>query len=232
MLNTMYIVNRNAPTASFSGLSVEEIDVHIRIKKYGSFTLPWGISPSYDLQVIPRAGFQERWYNPCGANGTPVLLISASREAIFNLFLDLAGFLGKTVDTILETSHRRIDSDNRHRRLDGQHIDIVAEDSDLPVLLSALTDFEELLVDDGCTGIAIADLKKHIELQFDEHKMLFFHGWSKFRRKILSLMSEYKIPQIPAEKQKCFVVDAEHAHSTHRRFAEEFEALKIRLGAN
>ena len=47
---------------------------------------------------------------------------------------------------VLETSHNR----------EGRgHVDLYREHIDLPVLKSILCDYEDLLLNDGCTGIAV-----------------------------------------------------------------------------
>lgn len=217
--------------SSFLGLSKEEIEVHLKIKKYGDFMLTNGISPSYDLKVVPRAGFQERWYIPCNPDRSLALIISASKESLFSLFVDLSSLLSSVVAVILETSHNR-KTKNHYRRFDRRHRDTIIEEFDLPVLLSALWDFEELLTDDGCTGIGLIDPEKRVELLFDEHKLLLFYNWQMLKREILAVLAEYKIAQIPKEEKRCFVTDAEHIHESSEAFVQRFKELKVRLGAD
>ena len=56
------------------------------------------------------------------------------------------------------------------------HVDLYREHIDLPVLKSILYDFEELLLNDGCTGIAVLNPHMPLEVQFDEHKLLIAYG--------------------------------------------------------
>src|SRR5690606_9274595 len=97
----------------------------------------------------------------------PVLMASASNEILFELFMDMLDPLGMEVDVVLETSHAR---------QGGGHDDLYREHIDLPVLKSILWDFEDLLLNDGCTGIAVLNPRTPQEIQFDEHKLLTAYG--------------------------------------------------------
>src|SRR4029077_4178912 len=97
----------------------------------------------------------------------PVLMGAASKPYLFETFMDLLDPLGFEVDVVLETSHNR---ENRG------HLDLYREHIDLPVLKSILWDFEDLLMNDGCTGIAILNPGMPQEVQFDEHKLLIVYG--------------------------------------------------------
>ena len=44
------------------------------------------------------------------------------------------------------------------------------------MLKSILWDYEDLLVNDGCTGIAVLNPGVPQEIQFDEHKLLIVYG--------------------------------------------------------
>src|SRR5262249_51637287 len=46
----------------------------------------------------------------------------------------------------------------------------------LPVLMSPFCDFEDLLLNDGCTGVAVVAVGRRIEVQLDEHKLLFVYA--------------------------------------------------------
>ncbi len=69
-------------------------------------------------------------------------MAAASREKLFELFIECLELLGEEVDVVLETSHLQ------HPR--RQHEDLYREHIDLPVLTSILWDFEDLLMNDGC----------------------------------------------------------------------------------
>ena len=81
--------------------------------------------------------------------------------------MDLLDPLGTVVDVVLETSHNR--DSNGHQDLYREHID-------MPVLNSILWEYEDLLLNDGCTGIAVLNPGIPQEVQFDEHKLLIVYG--------------------------------------------------------
>jgi len=44
--------------SSFDQLSEADLEAHLGVARYGSFTLTDAIRPSYDLQVVPRQGYR------------------------------------------------------------------------------------------------------------------------------------------------------------------------------
>ena len=154
--------------SSFESLTEEQLEVHLGVARYGDFLLTGAIRPSYDLQVVPRQGYRHDVYRDEESRASvPVLMGAASSEHLFEVFMDLLDPLGSEVDVVLETSH------NRQRR---GHLDLYREHIDMPVLKSILWDYEDLLVNDGCTGIAILNPGIPQEVQFDEHKLLIVYG--------------------------------------------------------
>jgi hypothetical protein len=142
----------------------DKLTAHLEVERYGDFLLTDAIRPSLDLQVVPRQGFRVDVYrDPKSKLRVPVLAAAVSREALFDVFLELLDPLGEVVDVVLETSH---DSTR------GRHRDLYREQIDLPVLKSCFCDFEELLLNDGCTGVAVISASGPLEVQFDEHKLL------------------------------------------------------------
>lgn len=204
-------------SSSFSSLSGDELEAHMGVFRYGVFDLTDAVRPSYDLQVVPRQGFRHDSYvDPKTNQQVPVVMAAASRERLFDLFLDLLDCLGTEVDVVLETSHH---GDT------GNHQDFYREHIDLPVLKSILYDFEELLLNDGCCGIAILNPAKQQEIQFDEHKMLLCYGLPlEGYEKVLIEHDVYPDPSIR------FISEAEHVHSSTDKFAREFERLQNSLG--
>ena len=203
--------------SSFRNLSEAELDAHMSIARYGDFTLTDAVRPSYNREIIPRTGFRHEWYvdQDSGAR-IPVLMSSVTREKLFDTFLSLLDPLGETVDVVLETSH---DKNN------GQHTDLYREQIDMPVLQSILYDFEDLLMDDGCCGIAILNPRKPMEVQLDEHKLLFVYG-----RENGDYERAFKDNQIARIEDLRFVTEAEHVHSSSDEFQQRFEQLCYQLG--
>ncbi len=134
-------------SGSFDQLSEGQLESHLEINRYGDFLLTDAVRPSYDLKVVPIQGYRHDTYVDAETKArVPVLMISVSREDLFETFMDLLDPLGASIDVVLETSHDR----NR-----GGHTDLYREHIDMPVLKSTLYDFEDMLIDDGCTGVAV-----------------------------------------------------------------------------
>jgi hypothetical protein len=203
--------------SSFEHLSEEELEAHLGVDRYGHFALTDAVRPSYDLQVVPQQGFRHDVYHDeeAGAD-VPVLMAAASHEILFELFMELLEPLGDEVDVVLETSHQR---DRRG------HVDLYRDHIDLPVLKSILWDFEDMLLNDGCTGIAVLNPFTPQEVQFDEHKMLIVYGQplSGFER----ILESRRVHRNDALK---FITEAEHVHSSSDAYYRQFDELKMRLG--
>ncbi len=203
--------------SSFGNLTEDQLETHLRIARYGNFTLTDAVRPSYDLQVVPQAGFRHDNYRDEESGiEIPVLMAAASREVVLDLFFELLDPLGHEVDVVLETSH-----DCEH----GGHEDLSREAIDLPVLKSILMDYEDLLVDDGCTGIAVLNPGIPMEVQFDEHKLLIAYGSDL--GELEQVFDEF---DVPCHEDLRFITEAEHVHSSSEEFIERFEQLKYDLG--
>ena len=203
--------------SSFARVDEDELETHLRIARYGSFMLTDAVRPSYDLKVVPRAGFRHDEYKDSDTGvAIPVVMGAASKEILRDLFFDLLEPLGEVVDVVIETSH-----DCEH---DG-HNDLVREGIDMPILKSVLYDYEELLLDAGCTGIAVLHPGIPLEVQFDEHKLLIAYGQglSEFER----IFAKYNVG---CHEDIRFVTAAEHVHSSTEKFREQFHQLEYDLG--
>lgn len=206
-----------AGSSSFERLSEEELETHLGIIRYGDFLLTDAIRPSYDLQVVPRQGFRHDVYRDEQTRATvPVLMASATSPKLFELFLDLLEPLGNEVDVVLETSHHR---DSRG------HTDLYREHIDMPVLKSILCDYEDLLLDDGCTGIAVLNPNIPLEVQFDEHKLLIVYG-----QELKPFEEILRRHNVSCHDHMKFITEAEHVHSSSDNFYQKFEELKSCLG--
>jgi hypothetical protein len=207
----------NRPPSSFEQLSEEELETHLAVAKYGNFMLTDAIRPSYNLDVVPRAGFRHDFYHDDQSKTkVPVLMASVTAKDLFETFIDMLDPLGPVVDVVLETSHT---NDNKG------HTDLYREHIDLPVLKSILYDYEELLTQDGCTGIAVLNPNIPLEVQFDEHKLIIAYGHD---------LSEFETilrdRHLPNDEQMKFITEAEHVHSSSDTFARQFDELKVLLG--
>src|SRR5260370_1381470 len=158
----------DTPTVKVPNVTSEQLTAPFRDAPYGTFRLSDAVRPSPAFAVVPREGYRRETYrDPAGRIEVPVLAAAASCEKLFDLFLDLLAPLGPTVDVVLETAHRTGGAGHR---------DLLRPGIDLPVLQSHLVDFEDLLVNDGCTGVAVLSAAGPMEVQFDEHKLLIVYA--------------------------------------------------------
>ena len=169
------------------------------------------------VPVVPRQGYRCEMYKDQRAGvQMPVVAAAVSAEALFDVFLSLLEPFPEVVDVVLETSH---DTDG------STHQDLSREQIDLPVLKSYLCDYEELLLNDGCTGIAVISASGPMEVQFDEHKLLVVYArdLKPFERILMDA-------GVLLDDQLKLITEGEHMHSTDPRYASEFDQLCYRLG--
>jgi len=204
-------------TSSFERLGEEELEAHLGVSRYGDFALTEAVRPSYDLQVVPSQGYRHDAYrDEQNRTSVPVLMAAVSSEGLFDAFLDLLDPLGSVVDVVLETSH------NRNR---AGHTDLYREHIDVPVLKSVLCEYEDLLLNDGCAGLAVLNPGIPQEVQFDEHKLLIVYG-----EELEPFEEILQQRRVRCDDQLKFITEAEHVHSSSDHFAGQFEELKTRLG--
>ena len=155
---------------------------------------------------MPKQGYRHDFYiDEETKTKVPVLMAAASREILFDIFMELIEPLGGEVDVVLETSHNRESAG---------HTDLYREHIDLPVFKSMLWDFEDLLMNDGCTGIAVLNPQIPQEVQFDEHKLLIVYG--KPLRGLRSRSSRRF--GVRRDDQMKFITEAEHVHSSSDKY--------------
>lgn len=205
------------PTNSFDSVTDEQLAAHLQINQYDEFQLTDAVRPAMDLKIKPCQGYRHDTYidEESGAK-VPVIMAAASREKLFPLFMQLIQRLGTTVDVVLESSHSRAE---------GGHIDLYREHIDMPVLTSVLWDFEDLLLNDGCTGIAVLNPNTPQEIQFEEHKLLIVYG---------SPLEPYEFTLeqsgVLENQGMKFITEAEHIHSSSDEYADRFFELRTALG--
>jgi hypothetical protein len=193
------------------------MEAHLARSRYGRCTLTEAIRPGWQLDVVPQAGFRHDAYvDPRTGARMPAVIAAVSSEDLFATFLDLLEPLGDTCDVVLESSH---DSATERRELTREGVERL-------VLESMLWEYEDLLLNDGCTSIAVMHPHQSLEVQLDEHKLLVV----------------YAQPRIPFERvlrdrglerndRIRFISQGEHLHTSHARHARQFEELATRLGA-
>jgi hypothetical protein len=200
-----------------SDQSSSQASNHLLRTRYGSFWLTDAIRPSAELEIVPEEGFRIDTY--CDARNrlaVPLLAAAVSREKLFDLFLSVLEPLGDVVDVVLETSH----SSGR-----GRHRDITRDGIDLPVLMSHFCDFEDLLLHDGCTGVAVISRREAIEVQFDEHKSLLIYAAD------LSPFAEiFRSARVKRNDRLRLLSEGVHLHQSDPRHRSSFRELCWRLG--
>lgn len=198
-------------------MNSERLAPHLHVDHYGDFTFTEAVRPGPGLPVLPREGYRMEVFRDRELKvRMPMLSAAVSAERVFDTFLALIEPVGDLVDVVLESSHNRDNDD--HRDLRRSHID-------LPVLMSHICEFENLITNDGCTGIAVLARNRPIEVQFDEHKLFHIYAPSlkPFRRVLKSL-------GIRRRKALPLICEGEHLHHTTEEFADEFRQLCLRVG--
>ena len=143
------------------------------VESVGAFEFTDAVRPGKQASLSLQQGYRREMFRSKSRNmELPMILAAATKDVLFDLFLDLMVPLGKLVDCVLETSHSHGD---------GSHEDLYREKIDLPVLKSTLYDYESLILNDGCTGVAVVNTKKQLEVQLDEHKMLMIYERDKIQ---------------------------------------------------
>lgn len=195
----------------------EELELLLSIDSYGDFQLSDAVRPSFNANIQPSQGYRHDVYvDEESGREIPVIMAAASRDILFQLFMQLIHRLGPSVDVVLESSHEHSSSG---------HTDFYREQIDAPVLTSALWDYEQLLTHDGCTGIAVLNPETPQEIQFDEHKLLIIYGspLEPF---------EYLLEShgLPCRSDMQFITEAEHIHTSSQDYLERFNQLRTQLG--
>jgi hypothetical protein len=185
------------------------------------FVLTDAVRPAAGQAITPTEGYRlETYRGRATRTGTPLRIpavaAAVSRERLFDVFLSLLEPLGEVVDVVLETSHNT--TADRHRDLRRSHIDT-------PVLASYLCEFEDLLVNDGCTGVAVIATGRPMEVQFDEHKLLLCYARNRkpFRRLLRSA-------GVPRRRDLHLISEGAHLHHSTAEYARQFRDLALRLG--
>ena len=203
--------------SSFEDVSESQLEQHLSIARYGSFLLTDAVRPAFNLEVVPSAGCRRDVYrDPETSIDVPVLMAAQTRERLFDLFISLLDPLGDEVDVVLETSHETEC---------GKHQDLYREHIDLPILKSTLYDYEDLLINDGCTGIAVLNPRIPMEVQFDEHKLLIMYGHDL--EPFEDVLDEHRIGVSDTIR---FITESEHVHSSSEDYVRQFEELRYQLG--
>lgn len=198
-------------------MNPDPLAAHLLVNRYGDFALTDAVRPALGVPVRPREGYRVEVYRDRASRlRLPTLTASVSAEKLFDVFLELLAPLGETVHVVLECSHGSNSDD--HTDLRRNHIDRA-------VLESHFCDFEELLLNDGCTGVAVMAARRPLEVQFDEHKQFTVYAPDlKPFRKVL------RANGVPRRKLLPLMSEAEHLHHSTDDQAEQFRQFALRVG--
>ena len=123
----------------------KDLAAHLARNRYGRFTLTEAIRPGWQLDVVPQAGYRHDAYvDPTTGARLPALVAAVSSEELFETFMELLEPLGDTCDVVIESSHES----------EAGVVESTREGIERLVLESLLWDFEDVLLHDGCAGIA------------------------------------------------------------------------------
>ena len=198
-------------------MNADPLAAHLQVSRYGSFTLTDAIRPALDVPIRPRQGYRVEVFRDRSNNfRLPTLAASVSAENLFDAFLSLLEPLGDVVHVVLESSHGA--TADRHTDLRRNHID-------LPVLLSHFCEFEDLLLNDGCTGVAVLSARRPVEVQFDEHKLLYVYA-----PRLKQFKQALRGYGVRRRKELPLIAEAEHLHHSTDEYAEQFKQLCLRIG--
>jgi hypothetical protein len=192
-------------------------EAHLARRRYGRFTLTEAVRPAWQLGIIPEAGYRRDIYSdPTSGGRLPALVAAISSERLFETFLQLLEPLGDTCDVIIDSSHDR----------KAPPAELARHGIERVLLESLLWDFEDLLLNDGCSGIAVMHPDWPLEVQLDEHKLLVVYASD------LSPFEQILIRQgVPRNDGLRVISQGDHMHTSHGRYSRRFAELAGRLHA-
>lgn len=175
------------------------------------------VQPAAGVQFQAESGYRPERYKPIkGLPGVPTLAIAADRNIVFPLFTALLEPLGGTVDLILESSHFREN---------GKHRDYKRRGLGVGAVCCYLNEFDDMLADDGCTGVAVMSGTRPAEVQFDEHKSIVVYAAD--RRPFREVLHRFGLAR---HDELVLISEVKHIHRTTYEFADMFRDLARRFG--
>ena len=193
-------------------------EAHLARRRYGHFTLTEAIRPAWQLGIIPEAGYRHDSYDdPITGENLPAIVAAVSSERLFDTFLQLIESLGDACDVVLESSHEHKSHPKEWRREGIERI----------LLESQLWNFEDLLLNDGCTSIAVLHSEEPFEVQLDEHKLLIAYGPAMHTFE--TILSEQGVRQ---KKNLRVISQGDHMHTSTSHHMTQFEDLVSQLHAD
>jgi hypothetical protein len=206
-----------APATEIAAPDPAALDAHLARSRYGRFTLTDAVRPGWQLEVVPQAGYRhDAFVDPATGSRLPALVAAVSSEELFETFLDLLAPLGDTCDVVLESTHE----EEVGRR------EFTREGIERLVLESVLWEFDDLLLNDGCTAVAVMHPELSLEVQLDEHKLLVTYAQAR-----LPFERVLRDRGLRRDDGLRVISQGEHMHTSNGRHARRFAELVSRLGA-
>jgi len=174
------------------------------------------LEPTDAIEILdPNAelvqGYRHDTYVSEQYGNIPTIVAAASKSVLFDLFVSLIYRLGDTVDVVLDGP------------MVGDNV-LWREEIDTSVLVSVLIDFEDLVLNCGCLGVAVLN-SHHNEVQLEEHKVLVIYG------------SPQELFEFDLESYDVFenegirtVNDYDHRHVLGDDHEERLNELRVALG--
>lgn len=204
-----------SPRDAFLEMTEDELDAWMSTARFGDFVFTDAVRPSPNADFVPREGHDRFvWMDKETGRQCPVVMAAISRDKLFDAFLSLLEPLGDEVSVVLEASHG----------LGDGHVDLRRDEIDTPVLLSAIMEFEDVILDDGLAGIAV--LAHGLEIKLDSHKVLYVYG-QDLRR----FESRLEVAEVPRREGMQFVTWYEHIHQSSPELTERFNGLRELVSA-
>lgn len=175
------------------------------------------VRPAPGVMLTPIEGYRPKRPNRLANGWSPTaLVVAADRSKSFDVFKALLEPLGPVVDVVLETSHFRTD---------GRHRDLQRAGVKRQGVVSYFNEFEDILTDDGCTGVAVMSTIVPWEVQFDEHKTIVIYAIN--RRPFREVLKRFGIRK---RDDLVLVSEVKHVHHSSIEDAFKFRDLAKRLG--
>ena len=224
---------------------LETIDEVVASVKQGiaektGFELTDAVCPITEFDLW--AGFQRATYFDEVSGRLQVVIVSQTKEHLFELFTSLIEELLRIekikragLKAVFESRHIPDDvtgfgkkygcSDNS-----PYYADFLTRKIDPITFLSTLYDFEELITNDGFTGVSILSDLAFSELRLDVHKaILFFSKYPKLVGKIITFLTKSGVHELPTNVNT--IAEKPHVHIGHSTYNAEFERLITLTGA-
>ena len=208
-------------------LTIEEVTESVRqgIAETTGFELTNAVCPINEFGLW--AGFQRATYFDEVSGQLHVVIITQTRSLLFDLLTDLieellriekikrAGF-----DIVLESRHIPDKETGFGKKYDcckPSHFftDFLVRHVDPVSFLSELYDFEDLLINDGFTGLSYSVMDGHFEFRFDVHKAIsrLFSKHPKLVDRIVAFLKKRGLVQLPIKVNT--LAEQPHIHIGH-----------------